>query len=252
MTGEVFTNDAEAVIQNGEWIVTVGLQSGAEGEDLWNALAAQCYNGAPTCPPQPGSTSGHGQLAIELDGLVISAPEVNAPSFDGEVSITGNFTESEAKDLAKILKFGAVPVQMEPQTVETVSATLGKDSLRAAIVAGLLGAAARRDLHGLLLQVVRPDHRRRPRPVRGDPVEHHLDPLQDPGPGAHARRHRRHHRVDRHHGRLVRRAVRAGQGRVAPRPLAAGRDDSADSPPGGARRSPPTSCRCSARPCSGT
>ena len=46
------------------------------------------------------------------------------------MSITGNFSESEAKELAKILKFGAVPVQMEPQSVETVSATLGKDSLR--------------------------------------------------------------------------------------------------------------------------
>ena len=119
-------------------MVTVGLRGGAEGEDLWNALAAQCYAGASTCPPQPGST-GRGQMAIELDGEVVSAPEVNAPSFNGEVSITGNFSESEAKELAKILKFGAVPVRMEPQSVETVSATLGKDSLRAAIISGLLG-----------------------------------------------------------------------------------------------------------------
>jgi len=139
VTGEVFNNDAQAVIQNGEWIVTVGLRSGADGEDLWNALAAQCYNGTSTCPAQSGSSSGRGQMAIELDGVVISAPVVNAPSFNGEVSITGDFSESEAKDLAKILKFGAVPVQMEPQTVETVSATLGADSLRAAILAGLLG-----------------------------------------------------------------------------------------------------------------
>ncbi len=139
VTGEVFNNDAQAILQNGEWIVTVGLRDGAEGEDLWNALAAQCYNGTPTCPPQPGTQNSHGQMAIELDGVVISAPEVNAPSFDGEVSITGSFKESEARELAKILKFGAVPVQMEPQSVETVSATLGKDSLHAAIIAGLLG-----------------------------------------------------------------------------------------------------------------
>lgn len=140
-TGEVFTNDADAVIDRGNWIVTVGLRGGAAGEDIWNALAAQCYSGSATCPPQAGDTSGRGQMAIVLDGVVISAPTVNAPSFAGEVSITGSFSESEARDLAKILKFGAVPVRMEPQAAETVSATLGKDSLNAAIFSGLLGLA---------------------------------------------------------------------------------------------------------------
>jgi preprotein translocase subunit SecD len=140
-TGEVFTNDADAVINGAEWMVTVGLRGGAAGEDLWNALAAQCYSGAPTCPPQSGDTSGRGQMAIVLDGVVISAPTVNEPNFAGEVSITGSFSESEARDLAKILKFGAVPVRMEPQAAETVSATLGKDSLDAAILSGLLGLA---------------------------------------------------------------------------------------------------------------
>lgn len=140
-TGEVFNNDASATIQGADWIVVVGLRGGAAGEDLWNALAGQCYNGAATCPPQAGSTTGRGQMAIVLDGQVISAPTVNAPSFSGEVTITGAFSESEAKSLAKILKFGAVPVRMEPQAVETVSATLGKDSLNAAIYSGLLGLA---------------------------------------------------------------------------------------------------------------
>jgi preprotein translocase subunit SecD len=141
-TGEVFSsNSAEAVLNNGEWSVTVGLRGGSDGEDIWNALAAQCYNGTATCPPQAGDSSGHGQMAIELDGVVISAPSVNAPSFSGNVSITGSFSEKEARDLAKILKFGATPVVMVPQAVETVSATLGKDSLHAALYSGLLGLA---------------------------------------------------------------------------------------------------------------
>jgi preprotein translocase subunit SecD len=138
-TGEVFTNDADAEIQGGAWGVVVGLRGGAAGEGVWNALASQCYSGTATCPPQ--GADGRGQMAIVLDGEVISAPTVNAPSFSGSVSITGDFSEGEARQLAKILKFGAVPVQMEPQAVETVSATLGKDSLRAAIFSGLLGLA---------------------------------------------------------------------------------------------------------------
>ena len=40
-TGKVFTNNAQAVINNGNWTVTVELRKGAEGEDLWNALTTQ-------------------------------------------------------------------------------------------------------------------------------------------------------------------------------------------------------------------
>jgi preprotein translocase subunit SecD len=71
---------------------------------------------------------------------VISAPVVEQPSFaGGDVQISGSFSEREARDLAKILQFGAVPVKFEAPTAQTVSATLGKDSLNAAIVAGIIG-----------------------------------------------------------------------------------------------------------------
>ncbi|MEO7429580.1 MAG: SecD/SecF family protein translocase subunit, partial [Acidimicrobiales bacterium] len=46
---------------------------------------------------------------------------------------------SEAKDLALVLRYGSLPVNLEPQTVQTVSPTLGADSLRAGLLAGLLG-----------------------------------------------------------------------------------------------------------------
>jgi preprotein translocase subunit SecD len=55
------------------------------------------------------------------------------------VQISGSFDEAEARDLAKILEFGAVPVKFSVATVQTVSPTLGKDSLRAAIISGLVG-----------------------------------------------------------------------------------------------------------------
>ena len=131
-TGKVFTNNAQAVINNGNWTVTVELRKGAEGEDLWNALTTKCFNRDATCPTA--------RIAIALDGTVISAPTVQEAVFTGgNVQISGDFSQSEARDLAKILEFGAVPVKFGVATVQTVSPTLGKDSLRAAIISGLIG-----------------------------------------------------------------------------------------------------------------
>jgi preprotein translocase subunit SecD len=131
-SGLVFSNDAAAEINNGTWSVVVGLLDGAAGEDMWNALSTRCFNKDATCPT--------GQIAIALDGEVISAPVVQQAVFTGgNVQISGSFTEAEARDLAKILEFGAVPVKFSVATVQTVSPTLGKDSLRAAIISGLVG-----------------------------------------------------------------------------------------------------------------
>ena len=131
-SGKVFKNDARADIQTGEWTVVVSLQSGPDGDVLWNKLAKECFNKTEVCPT--------GQLAMVLDGTVISAPTVNEPEFTGgSVQISGSFTPEEARDLAKILEFGAVPVRFGVSQAQTVSATLGSDSLRAAIISGLFG-----------------------------------------------------------------------------------------------------------------
>ena len=131
-SGLVFSNDASAEINNGTWSVVVGLLKGSAGEDIWNALSTRCFNKDETCPT--------GQIAIVLDGEVISAPVVQQAIFTGgTVQISGSFTEAEARDLAKILEFGAVPVKFSVATVQTVSPTLGKDSLRAAVISGLVG-----------------------------------------------------------------------------------------------------------------
>ena len=131
-SGLVFSNDAAAEINNGTWSVVVGLLKGSAGEEIWNALSTRCFNKDATCPT--------GQIAIVLDGEVISAPVVQQAIFTGgTVQISGSFTEAEARDLAKILEFGAVPVKFSVATVQTVSPTLGKDSLRAAVISGLVG-----------------------------------------------------------------------------------------------------------------
>ena len=131
-TGEVFQDDAAARILSGEgWGVTVSLRGGSAGEGTWNVLASECFNATATCPTR--------QLAIELDGEVISAPTVQQPSFTGSVQISGSFSESEARNLARVLNSGSLPVRLETEAVQTVSPTLGKDSLRAAWIAGLVG-----------------------------------------------------------------------------------------------------------------
>ncbi len=131
-SGKVFKNDARADVQTGEWTVVVSLRDGAEGDVQWNKMAAACFNRTEVCPT--------GQLAMVLDGTVISAPSVNEPEFTGgSVQISGSFTAEEAQDLAKILEFGAVPVRFVVSQAQTVSATLGTDSLRAAMISGIVG-----------------------------------------------------------------------------------------------------------------
>jgi preprotein translocase subunit SecD len=79
------------------------------------------------------------QLAIILDGAVISAPVVQNPITDGIGVITGSFDKERAQDLATVLNAGALPVQLETQQVLTVSPTLGRESLHQGIVAGVAG-----------------------------------------------------------------------------------------------------------------
>jgi preprotein translocase subunit SecD len=84
------------------------------------------------------------RMAIVLDRRVESAPNVNEAIPGGEGVITlGNGlapeAEQEAKDLALVLRVGALPVELEQSQVETVSATLGEESLREGLIAGIAG-----------------------------------------------------------------------------------------------------------------
>ena len=81
------------------------------------------------------------QLAIILDNEVISAPTVDSPITNGSGVITGSFTEQRAKDLATVLNAGALPVELQKLQTLTVSATLGQESLREGVIAGLVGLA---------------------------------------------------------------------------------------------------------------
>jgi preprotein translocase subunit SecD len=143
LTGIAVSDASARFSDNGGWSVALSVKGGADGIDAWNAAGKTCFDGGGTCPGNPG------RIAIVLDGQVQSAPQIQPEGKSGgqayspfkadQISISGNFKEKDARSLALVLRYGALPVQLEPQAVQTLSATLGKDSLKAGVVAGLVG-----------------------------------------------------------------------------------------------------------------
>ncbi len=98
-----------------------------QGEDIWSQYTANNVGK---------------QSAFALDGEVVSAPQIIVAIPPGQpTSITGSFTQAEAQNLANVLKYGSLPLSFQPSESETVSATLGLASLRAGLLAGVLGLA---------------------------------------------------------------------------------------------------------------
>jgi preprotein translocase subunit SecD len=78
-------------------------------------------------------------FAIVLDGTVISAPYIQSAITGGEGEITGSFTQAEAKNLANILRYGALPCPVEEIGKTEVAASLGKTFLDQTLFAGAVG-----------------------------------------------------------------------------------------------------------------
>jgi len=79
------------------------------------------------------------QLAIFLDGEIISAPNINEAILGGTAIISGGFNATEARDLAQNLSFGALPLPIELQSTQIVGATLGQEVLEKGVKAAGLG-----------------------------------------------------------------------------------------------------------------
>jgi preprotein translocase subunit SecD len=80
------------------------------------------------------------QSAFVLDGEVVSAPTIQAALY-GQTMVSGNFSQEEAQNLASALRYGSLPLSFESSQAETVSATLGLASLKAGLIAGVVGLA---------------------------------------------------------------------------------------------------------------
>ncbi|MFE9678150.1 protein translocase subunit SecD [Streptomyces sp. NPDC006259] len=79
------------------------------------------------------------QFGIVLDGEVVSSPYVSSSIAGGQAQISGSFTQDEAQGLANMLSYGALPLTFEESGVQTVTAALGGDQLRAGLLAGAIG-----------------------------------------------------------------------------------------------------------------
>lgn len=86
-----------------------------------------------------GQQEPYNQFAIELDGLVLSAPASQSAVTDGRAQITGSFSEEEAQTLSNQLKNGALPISFQVQSEEQISPTLGADYLQKGLIAGAIG-----------------------------------------------------------------------------------------------------------------
>ena len=121
----------------GQWEIRPVLRAGADGIDRFNAVAAQCFAAAATCPtlsptttpplPPSGSGSGtvtsvtlpstdqiSGQMAVVFDGWVLSAPTIDAPSFErDQIAISGALSRTEASQTAAMIGSGVLPAPLD-------------------------------------------------------------------------------------------------------------------------------------------
>jgi preprotein translocase subunit SecD len=120
-------SSASATFNSPNWDVNLNLN--ATGSTAWDTLATKQF---------------HAYIGIDLDAQIVSAPltlpnQASFSSFGGKIQISGGFTETEAKNLALDLQYGALPVSLVPLTNQSVSPQLGKSSLNAGLAAGIGG-----------------------------------------------------------------------------------------------------------------
>jgi len=121
-----------------QWQVNLTLNG--QGATAFSALTSRLYNDY-YAAGQSGDQNAAvlNQVAIALDGNVVSAPQIIGAIPGGNAQITGNFTQAEATQLQNELKFGSVPLDLKTLFVSSVSAQVGRDQLDAGLIAAAIG-----------------------------------------------------------------------------------------------------------------
>jgi preprotein translocase subunit SecD len=123
LTGR-YLSHAQVAFEQTSGAASVSLEFNQEGAELFSKLTRE----------NQGKV-----LAIVLDGNIISAPVIQTEIRDGKAQITGTFTPEQAKELARNLNYGALPVPIELSSSQTVGATLGDVALNSGVQAGVIG-----------------------------------------------------------------------------------------------------------------
>jgi len=138
LTGDA-VGDAQAIVDTtvgAQWQVSISFRG--DGGDQWAELTGEA-----ACEP---SGSPQRRVAIVLDREVLSSPQVDEQIQcdvgippGGDTVITGDFNESEAKDLALLIRAGALPVPVDVVERRTIGPTLGDAAIDASVQAALIG-----------------------------------------------------------------------------------------------------------------
>lgn len=122
MTGNDLKDAKENIQQNNQYVVAI--QFNDEGKQKFAQLTTENVGR---------------QIAIALDGKVLTAPVVNEPITGGQAVITGSKTLEDAKQLAILLRSGALPVKVKVLEIRTVGPSLGQDSKDKSVTAFTVG-----------------------------------------------------------------------------------------------------------------
>src|SRR5690606_33952992 len=122
LEGDVITDARQTLDQSSR--PAVSMQMNAEGARKWRKLTSESIGK---------------RIAVVLDNYVYTAPAVQGEIPSGQSEITGNFTMEEAKDLANILKSGALPAPTQIVEEAIVGPTLGKEAFNQGIISMIAG-----------------------------------------------------------------------------------------------------------------
>ncbi|MEU4546090.1 protein translocase subunit SecD [Nonomuraea dietziae] len=124
---DIDTASAGVQQTTGQWVVQLNFKSA--GASAWSALTTKAYQ----------AQAPRNMVAVVLDGVVITAPNINEPIPGGRAEISGSFTQETATKLADQLKYGALPLKFVRSSIDTISSTLGNDQLMGGLIAGAIG-----------------------------------------------------------------------------------------------------------------
>ena len=135
---EVTSASAALSTTSNEWQVNLTLNS--KGAAAFSTLTSDMYTKYYSAYQAGDQNSGVlNQLAVALDGNVVTSPQIQSAIPGGNAQITGNFTQAQATQLQNELKYGSVPLDLKPLYTTSVSAQVGKNQLDAGLIAAAIG-----------------------------------------------------------------------------------------------------------------
>jgi preprotein translocase subunit SecD len=135
---QVTSTTAALSTTSNQWQVNLTLNN--SGAAAFSTLTSHLYNSYYSAGQAGDENSAVlNQLAITLDGNVVTAPAIQSAIPGGNAQITGSFTQAQATQLQDQLKYGSVPLDLKTLYVTSVSATVGKNQLDAGLIAAAIG-----------------------------------------------------------------------------------------------------------------